>query len=147
MMNQINYRISTNKDLPQIIKLISDSNLPIVDLIEGKQLFVVAEVSAQIIACAGLEIHKENGLFRSLAVSPSYRNMKIGKDIFTKIIALSRKNQIKQLYLLTTTADLYFRRGGWKEIDRTEVPDKIRSTSEFSSVCPSTAMCMKYQLH
>lgn len=145
-MNMIHFRGFTDKDLPQIIRLVSENNLPVSDIVPGKQFFVVAEVSGRIIACAALEQYGENGLFRSLAVSLDHRNMKIGKDIVAKLMTFSKENNISQLYLLTTTADLYFKKAGWKVIDRTDVPDDIRATSEFSSICPSTAICMVYQL-
>jgi amino-acid N-acetyltransferase len=72
--------------------------------------------------------------------------MKIGNDLLIKIIALGKENNIKQFYLLTTTADLYFKKSGWKVIGRNDVPDDIRATSEFSSICPSMAICMMFQL-
>ncbi|HJV77635.1 MAG TPA: arsenic resistance N-acetyltransferase ArsN2 [Paludibacter sp.] len=142
----INYRIATVEDLPEIVNLLAECKLPYLDIVPGKQNFVLTEINHKIIGCAGLEIYNGNGLFRSLAVKPSHQNMKIGRDLLDKIITLSTENNIKQLYLLTTTADLYFKKHGWKVIERSEVPDDIRATTEFSSICPSTAICMMYKL-
>jgi len=46
--------------------------------------------------------------------------------------------------LLTTTADGFFQKQGWKVIHRNEVPEKIKTSTEFASICPSTAICMKF---
>lgn len=142
----INYRVAIIDDLPEIINLLAECKLPYSDIVPEKQSFVVAEIDYKIIGCAGLETYNENGLFRSLAVKPSLQNMKIGKDLLDKTISISKENNITQLYLLTTTADLYFKKHGWKVIERNEVPDDIRATTEFSSICPSTAICMMYRL-
>jgi len=145
-MNRTYLRQATTADLPEILNLISGSNLPVSDIAPDKQLFVVAEAENQLIGCAGLEIYGESGLFRSLSVRQDRRNRKTGRDLLAGVVALSRENNIKHLYLLTTTADLYFKRMGWQPIERTEVPDDIRASTEFSSVCPSTASCMMYAL-
>ena len=145
-MERIYLRPATPADLPEILKLISDNNLPVSDILPGKQLFVVAEADKQLVGCAGLELYGEKGLFRSLAVRKVNRNMKTGRNLLDVVIALSRENAVKQLYLLTTTADLYFNRMGWQTIERTEVPEELRATTEFLSVCPSTAICMMYLL-
>lgn len=142
----INYKTATVEDLREIVNLLADCKLPYSDIVFGKQNFVLAEIDYKIVGCAGLEIYNENGLFRSLAVQPSHQNMKIGGGLLDKIITLSKENNIKQLYLLTTTADLYFKKHGWEVIERSKVPDDIRATTEFSSICPSTAICMMYKL-
>ena len=145
-MNVIHFRRSTIEDFPEIIEFVSESKLPVSDIIPGKQLFTVAEAKNKIIGSAGLEVYGNNGLFRSLAVKPNYRNLKIGKDLLTKTINLCKDGSIKRLYLLTTTADIYFLKLGWKVIERNDVPEDIRLSSEFLSICPSTAVCMIYQL-
>ena len=145
-MERIYLRPATPADLPEILKLISENNLPVSDILPGKQLFVVAEADKQLVGCAGLELYGESGLFRSLAVRKENRNMKTGRNLLDGVIAVSRENAVKQLYLLTTTADLYFNRMGWQTIERTEVPEELRATTEFLSVCPSTAICMMYLL-
>jgi amino-acid N-acetyltransferase len=145
-MNNIYLRQAIPADLPEILKLISENNLPVSDILPGKQLFVVAEADKQLVGCAGLELYGESGLFRSLAVRKENRNMKTGRNLLDEVIAVSRENAAKQLYLLTTTADLYFNRMGWQTIERTEVPEELRATTEFLSVCPSTAICMMYLL-
>ena len=142
----ISYRTATVEELPAIIQLLDECKLPHSDIVPGKQQFVVAEIDQKIIGCAGYEAYNQNGLFRSLAVKPLYRNMSIAHTMIDKIFALAQEQGIKELFLLTTTADKLFGKLGWEMINRNDVPENIGSTTEFSSICPSVAICMKHQL-
>ena len=144
--NTINYRTGTVEDLPKIVNLLDECNLPYSDIAPEKQIFVVAEIDDTIIGCAGFEFYQENGLFRSLAVSPDYRNLKIAHYLIEKSLLLGKEQGIQEFFLLTTTAGSFFDKLGWEVINRNQVPEKIGNTSEFTSICPSAAICMKYQL-
>ena len=50
------------------------------------------------------------------------------------------------LYLLTTTAEEFFARCGYEPIDRSRVPEAIRATAEFQSLCPASSVCMRKRL-
>ena len=142
----ITYRTGSVEDLPEIIKLLGECELPYSDIVPGNQNFVVAEIDNTLIGCAGFEVYQENGLFRSLAVSPDYRNLKIAHFLIEKSLLLGQEQGIQEFYLLTTTAGSFFDKLGWEVINRNQVPGKIENTSEFTSICPSAAICMKYQL-
>ena len=142
----ISYRTATVEELPAIIQLLDECKLPHSDILPGIQQFVVAEIDQKIIGCAGYEAYNQNGLFRSLAVKPLYRNMMIAHIMIDKIFALAQEQGIKEFFLLTTTADKLFGELGWEMINRNDVPENIGSTTEFSSICPSVAICMKHQL-
>jgi N-acetylglutamate synthase-like GNAT family acetyltransferase len=49
---------------------------------------------------------------------------------------------VRQFYLLTTTAEAFFARRGFRKIARQSVPAAIGDTREFKSLCPSSAICM-----
>lgn len=53
---------------------------------------------------------------------------------------------VRRLFLLTTTANEYFSGMGYRSVRRSEAPSPIRSTSQFSSLCPATAVCMMKEL-
>lgn len=142
----ISYRTAGIEDVPAIIQLLDECKLPHSDIVPGKQHFVVAEIDRKIIGCAGYEAYDQNGLFRSLGVKPLYRNMSIAHTMIDKIFALAQKRGIREFFLLTTTADKLFEKLGWEIINRNNVPESIENTTEFSSICPSVAICMKHQL-
>lgn len=138
----ISYRTATVEDFPEIVTLLVECELPYSDIVAGKQNFIVAEIDSKTIGCAGFEAYNENGLFRSLAVKPLYRKIGIAQTLTDKALILGEEQGVKHFFLLTTTADSYFKKLGWIAIDRISVPDAIRSTEEFSSICPSTSTCM-----
>jgi len=53
---------------------------------------------------------------------------------------------ISDMYLLTETADKYFSKKGYHPINRDEVPTEVKASSEFSYVCPVSAIVMKKPL-
>ena len=44
--------------------------------------------------------------------------------------------------LLTETAEKFFRAIGYEVIDRRHVPEEIKQSAEFRSLCPASAVCM-----
>lgn len=141
----ISYRTASDEDLPAIINLLAECKLPHSDIVPGKEHFVVAEIDQKIIGCAGFEAYNQYGLFRSLAVKPINRDLKAGRILVDKIMYLGEELGVKEFYLLTTTADTFFSKLGWEVINKNNVPTEIVNTPEFASICPSTAICMKYQ--
>jgi len=140
----ISYRFPSTIDFRAIISMLSAYSLPDSDIEPGRQSFIVAEHEGKIIGCAGYEAYGETALFRSLAVDSEYRNLDIGKLLTGKVMDLAHENNIHEFYLLTTTADRFFQKQGWKVIHRNEVPKEIKTSTEFASICPSTAICMKF---
>ncbi|MDD4971024.1 MAG: arsenic resistance N-acetyltransferase ArsN2 [Paludibacter sp.] len=143
--NNILYRIPDPKDYPAIQKLLTESSLPVEDIVPGIQKFIVAESEGRIIGCSGFEAYGKTALFRSLAVHLNYRNLKIGELLTGKAMDLAGSNGIREFYLLTNTAEGFFRNRGWDVVDRKEVPSELTNSTEFASICPSSAVCMKYK--
>jgi len=81
-----------------------------------------------------------------LAVSADYRSLGIGRLLTDKIMDLAKGKGINTFYLLTTTAEDFFKKQSWNVTDRVQVPEEISQTTEFLSFCPSTATCMMYRL-
>jgi hypothetical protein len=48
----------------------------------------------------------------------------------------------RRIYPLTTSAADFFAHLGYKRVDRQEVPESIRATSEFSALCPVGSVLM-----
>lgn len=90
----------------------------------------------------GLEVLGPFGLLRSLAVDPAHRGTGLGRRLCEHITAHARLQGIDTLYLLTTTAEGFFRKHGFHVADRAGVPEAVLATEEFRHLCPSTAVCM-----
>lgn len=136
----------SESDISPIIELLRECNLPVSDVESGKQDFIIAETNGIIVGCIGLEVYGENGLLRSFAVKQSFRNQKTGEKLYRKILQLCDEKGVKQLFLLTTTAEGYFEKSGFCKIDRQNVPHAIIQTREFIDICPISAVVMQKTL-
>jgi amino-acid N-acetyltransferase len=66
--------------------------------------------------------------------------------LLQEILEYASRLSLRNVFLLTTTAEHFFKKHGFVIANRTEAPSAIRTTSEFSSLCPSTAVFMSKQL-
>lgn len=134
------------EDFQEIRDLLKSVQLPFEDIENGFGHFLLARQEDQLIGCVGLQICDEDALLRSLAVSQNARNQGLGKSLTREILEYASRLNLRQIYLLTTTAENFFAKHGFVVTNRTQAPDAIRATSEFSSLCPSTAVFMSKQL-
>lgn len=109
-------RDSTAEDLPAIRSLLTEASLPTADL--------------------------GAGLLRSLVVAPYHRKRGLGRRLVDTVEGHAKAAGLKQLALLTETADRFFEAFGYRLVDRHNVPDEIRQSAEFRTLCPLSARCM-----
>ncbi len=129
-------------DEKAIKELLSEANLPYNDIKTGKQDFILACEDNRIIGVAGIEIYNDLALLRSFAMRPAYRGKGLGSQLYRKINEYAISRNVKELYLLTTTAEKFFKMLGFMVISRDRIPKDIRNSEEFSSICPASAICM-----
>jgi N-acetylglutamate synthase-like GNAT family acetyltransferase len=53
---------------------------------------------------------------------------------------------LRNLYLITTTAAPFFERLGFEPVQREAVPEGIRKSPEFASICPTSAAVLRRSL-
>lgn len=137
---------ANEEDVVGIINLLKANNLPVSDLSSGKRLFLAATISGQLTGVVALELYGDSGLLRSLAVNSEFRTLNLGKKLVAEAENLGRENGLKQLFLLTTTASGFFSKLGWDITERSSAPADLAASTEFSSVCPASAVCMTKKL-
>jgi len=131
-------------DLRGALDLLGRSELTEQDVAERwGHYFVVREDDGRVVGVAGLELHGEDGLLRSVAVDPDYRGQGIAASLVAAAMERAKKVSLRAVYLLTTTARDYFARRGFADCPREEAPAGIRESWEYRSGCPSTAAFMK----
>ena len=86
--------------------------------------------------------HVPYGLLRSLAVSYAERGTGLAKLLVTEVENHARRQRLLAIYLLTTTASEFFLKLGYDVVSRDVVPNEIRRTSQFVSICPDDAVVM-----
>lgn len=144
-MEQISIVRAEVEDYQQIINLLTKSKLPTKGVEEILQCTYVAKDGEKIIGCAAIEMYNSSALLRSVAVDNSYRGKGVGLELTKQSIDLSLSNNIKEVFLLTETAENYFTKHGFNKISRSEAPIEIQQSEEFSAICPQSASVLKLE--
>ena len=139
-------RAAVAGDWNAIAALLGASALPLDGAREHVEQFVVAEREGTIVGCAAIERHGDVGLLRSVAVRDSDRNSGLGIALVERCIDRTPSLGISTLVLLTTTADRFFLRFGFRVVEQRSVPDAVRASAEFRGVCPASAIAMQLDL-
>jgi amino-acid N-acetyltransferase len=105
--------------------------------------FVVREDDGRVVGVAGLEVHGEDGLLRSVAVDADYRGQGLATSLVEAALERAKILDLRAVYLLTTTARDYFARHGFVDCARETAPAAVRESWEFRAGCPSTAAFMR----
>jgi len=129
--------------LPAIIELLRASELPIDDVHEQDlSLFLVQGINDDVEAVGGLERHGDTALLRSVATARASRGKGLATTIVRELERIAARDGIKELYLLTESAAGYFETLGYVTRTREDVPQPIRDSRQFSSLCPDSATVM-----
>lgn len=130
------------RDLGAVLALLREAGLPTEGVGRAFSHFVVAERDGAIVGGGGLEVVGTEALLRSIAVRADARGAGTGRDIVKWLIALAATQGLSHLWLLTTTAPEFFAGLGFSVRERSEAPETIRATEEFTTCCPASAVLM-----
>ncbi len=139
-------RKASVNDISLIESLLRVNSLPHQDISSKIDSLFIESDSRRMIGIGGVEIYDKYGLLRSLVVQESLRGKGYGKKLCDKLIQHARNEGVRELYLLTTTAEHFFERFGSERIDRKTAPTAIKNTTEFASLYPSSAICMRMRI-
>lgn len=131
------------EDLAAIKSLLAANQLPIAGVDDHWKTFLVARDGETVVGCGGAEAYQFAALIRSVAVVPEYRSHGVGRKLVRQLIDRLASRGLREFYLLTTTAEAYFKKRGFKVIDRDEVHPQLLSSREFQDACPASAVCMR----
>ncbi len=145
-MSEVELRLGKVGDADAIRALLASEGLPVVDLGDAGQEFVIALVEGRLVGCVAVEIAGEDCLLRSLAVAADQRGKGIAAALHERAVALASLQGARTAYLLTTTAAKYAARKGFEQVDRATVPPAIAELPQFRGICPSTALCMRRRI-
>lgn len=142
-MAEITISPAAASDVDAIKALLVENELPTDGVEDHWKTFLVARDGDVIVACGGAEAYQFAALIRSVAVKPEHRKNGIGRRIVRQLLDRLASRGLREFYLLTTTAEAYFKKRGFKTIDRDEVHPQLLSSREFQGACPDTAVCMR----
>ena len=129
-------------DWPAVAALLQAAGLPLDGAEANIGNFLIARLNGRVVWCAGLEIHGEHGLLRSVAVSLEQRGAGLGQRLVAGLLTMARQHSLVSLTLLTETAADFFPRFGFEPIARGEAPGTVRASAEFQGACPESAVVM-----
>ena len=142
------FRAGCAADLPGVIALLQDCGLPGDDL--GADSFahfeLAIDVQGRIVGVAGFDRAGRDALLRSLAVTPDWRGRGLGEQLVARREAAAKVAGVSRFFLLTTSAVDYFRRLGYHDVPRADVPTAISAHAQFHSLCPASAQCLSRRL-
>jgi amino-acid N-acetyltransferase len=134
---------ATAADVETIKALLIASDLPVAGVDDHWKTFIVAREGNAVVACGGSEAYQFAALIRSVAVAPTHRGHGLGRRVVRQLLDRLASRGLREFYLLTTTAEEYFRKRGFKTIDRDEVHPQLLSSREFQDACPDSAVAMR----
>lgn len=108
--------------------------------------FLVAERDGEVIGAIGLERYGSVALLRSAVVHSLHRGARLGEQLVTALLRDARGDGLREIVLLTTTAERWFPRFGFEPIARSAVPATLKASAEFQGACSDTAIVMRLVL-
>jgi len=144
-MESITFGFAEPGDESEVTRLLSECQLPIEGITPHLHDFILARSQSTIIGVIGLELYERVALLRSMAVASDFRRTGIGTALYERMLAHAHTLNIRELYLLTTTAGDFFTRRGFMVMERNLAPEALRSSIEFRKLCPDSAICMVKQ--
>ena len=106
--------------------------------------YIGTEISPR--AMVGLEFYGPDALLRSLAVTPELRSRGLGGRLVEHAERHARAHGARTIYLLTTTAEGFFRSRGYLAASRDSAPPRIQSSTEFAGLCPASSAFLSKHL-
>lgn len=133
-------------DLGQLASLLDAAGLPLAGFAEHLDATLVARDGPAIAGCVALELYGEEVLLRSLVVAPEARGGGLGERLTRAALELARSSGARHVRLLTTTAQRFFLRIGFRQIDRADLPAALGASEELRGACPDSAVAMTLDL-
>jgi amino-acid N-acetyltransferase len=140
------YSMASASDLDEVTSLLAQNGLPHTDVQHHIEHFVVVRCAAELVAVCGVELYGRDALLRSVCVAIRHRNQGLAGRACDLIEDYARNAGVRNLWLLTTTAEKFFARRNFEVRARDAAPASIQSTDEFRSLCPASAVCMSRRI-
>jgi amino-acid N-acetyltransferase len=129
-------------DRPRVEALLEEAGLTRAGLGDPQCALWVAVAGADLVGVIGLERYGRVGLVRSVATRAGWRGRGVAQALCREVIATAEAGGASTLYLLTETAEAYFRRLGFTTIPRAAADPLLAGSAEFQSGHCASAVLM-----
>lgn len=134
---------ATPADREAIEALLSANGLPLDGADDAFRHGVVGRDEQEaVVAAAAVEPFGDAALLRSVVVAAHRRGHGDGTALVAAAEALAGEDGAERVFLLTETAQGWFRRLGYQTIAREDVRPAVRRSVEFTTACADTAVAM-----
>jgi arsenate reductase len=128
---------------PALVSALTSAGLPIRDLNEaGRSFFTYSTLAGDTVGIGGYELYGEDVLLRSIVVPEAHRSHRIGRNLVPLLLYRAFRAGARKAWVLTTTAEPFFTKLGFKVTERSKAPETILATREAKELCPSTAILL-----
>jgi amino-acid N-acetyltransferase len=125
------------------VALLQAQGLPVSDITdEHLEHFFFVGSDGSPTGLVGLELYGTDALLRSLVVDENARSKGLGSALIEHAEQYAASLSVRTIYLLTTTAEAFFKRLRYERIERSQAPPSIERTREFASLCPASSAFM-----
>lgn len=139
-------RPAAYRDLPAIRALLAAEGLPEDDIGAHLATLLAGTSHGKVVTAGALEPLGEACLLRSVVVAPECRGRGWGRRMTSRLLGFARRLRMRDVYLLTMTADQFFAAAGFRAAPREEAPARVRLTRQFAALCPASAVFMTLSL-
>jgi len=143
----MNIQPAKSDDLSEVRALLETERLPASDVDErALERFLIWREPSGVSGVVGLELYGNVAFLRSLVVARHARGSGAGAALTQAAERLAASSGVDDLYLLTMTAERFFSARGYRNVDRRDAPPSIQGTTQFTGLCPSSAVLMMKSL-
>lgn len=137
---------ATPDDRAELEALLAACELPLDGF--DQTSFAIARQGSALVGAAGLEVHGQRALMRSVAVAAAQRGAGIASALVADRMAWARARPespaIASVSLLTTSAEAFFAARGFTKIDRSALPAELAASPQLALPACSTAVAMHH---
>lgn len=113
---------------------------------DALRFFVCRRRDGVAAAVFGLSIKQDQAYLRSLVVDSDCRGQGTGRHLVSAAEAVARARDVREVWLMTDTAEAFFKACGYAVCSRDDAPAIVRDTAQFQHLCPGSAVVMMKQL-
>lgn len=127
-------------DAPGLAAALAAAHLPTEDVADSGRTFFALDEAGVTVAYGGYELYGEAVLLRSVVVLTEHRGKGYGRALTDAILAVAAAAGAQRAFLLTNTAAGFFRREGFRPLERAAAPQAILATRQAQSICSNAAL-------
>jgi len=123
-------RAAKEVDSGRMHEVLTAAGLSTLEVLDPGSYFWVACRESRVVGTCGLEVDQDNGLVRSVAVSPDQRGHGIGRALVEHCLAFAKSQGLERLYLFSKDTGSYFLGLGWSEVPVAEAAAALQKAPQ-----------------